>query len=122
MLSLFSNRPSLADKLPERNHRLFWGLHICLTGRIGFFTGKPQCEQEVSVIRRMAPIHLIVYFPKTKEGKEALAKRAADVHAASVHRRLKALNCPTAQKLELLDAIIETVRKRFQTQSPSDSQ
>lgn len=98
---------------------------------IGFTIGKPIQKVVSSIpaectggdfIRRMAPIQLIVYSPNTKEGAEILAKRTADVYAASVHQRLKALNCPTAQKLELLDAIIETVRKRFQTQSPSDSQ
>ena len=94
---------------------------------IGFTIGKPIQKVLFSIpaectggdfIRRMAPIQLIVYSPNTKEGAEILAKRAADVHAASVHQRLKALNCPADQKLELLNAVIETVRKRFQESSP----
>ena len=60
----------------------------------------------------MAPVNVIVYHPKTAEGKEELAKRVADVHADLVIRRLKALNCPTHQKQELLDAVIDTVKKR----------
>ena len=51
---------------------------------------------------------MIVYYPKTEAGKEELARRVSDVHAAAVNQRLKFLNCPTSQKLELLDAVIET--------------
>lgn len=72
----------------------------------GFVSG------EVTVIRKMASIHLIVYYPKTEAGKEELAKRVSDVHAAAVTQRLKSLNCPTQQKLDLLDAVIKTVRKK----------
>lgn len=59
----------------------------------------------------MAPIHVIVYYPKTEAGKEELARRVFDVHATAVNQRLKSLNCPTSQKLELLDAVIETKKK-----------
>ena len=59
----------------------------------------------------MAPVNVIVYYPKSEEGKEALARRVADVHAAAVNQRLKSLNCPTSQKLALLDAVIETRKK-----------
>ena len=59
----------------------------------------------------MAPVNVIVYYPKTEEGKEDLARRVADVHAAAVNQRLKSLNCPTSQKLALLDAVIETRKK-----------
>ena len=45
-----------------------------------------------------------------------MARRVADVHATSVIQRLKALNCPTSQKLELLDAVIETVKNRSREQ------
>ena len=64
----------------------------------------------------MAPINLIVYFPKTAEGQEDLARRVADVHAAAVTQRLKSLNCPTGQKQELLDAVIETVKQNSREQ------
>lgn len=65
---------------------------------------------EVTAVRKMAPINLIVYYPKTKEGKEELAKRVSDVHAAAVDQRLRSLNCPTSQKLDLLNAVIKTAR------------
>ena len=64
--------------------------------------------REVTAIRKMAPIHVIVYYPKTEAGKEELARRGSDVHATAVNQRLKSLNCPTSQKLELLDAVIKT--------------
>lgn len=63
-------------------------------------------------MRKMAPINVIVYYPKTEEGQEELRRRVALVHADAVNNRLKALNCPEKQKLELLDAVIETVRRR----------
>ncbi len=71
----------------------------------------------MTVIRKMAPINLIVYYPKTEEGKEELARRVSDVHAAAVNQRLKSLNCPTNQKQELLDAVIETAKKRSREQT-----
>lgn len=66
---------------------------------------------EVTVIRKMAPVNMIVYYPQTEKGKEELARRVAEVHADAVVRRLKSLNCPTRQKLELLDAVMDTARK-----------
>ncbi|MBE6922113.1 MAG: hypothetical protein E7465_02880 [Ruminococcaceae bacterium] len=63
-------------------------------------------------MRKMAPISLVVYYPKTEKGTEELARRVSDVHAASVIRQLKALNCPAHQKLDLLDAVIKTVKER----------
>ena len=68
--------------------------------------------QEVIIIRKMAPINLIVYYPKTDEGRLELAHRVAEVHANAVQRRIKELNCPNSQKLALLDAVIEDARKR----------
>ena len=62
-------------------------------------------------MRKMAPVNVIVYYPKTEEGQEELRRRVALVHADAVNRRLKELTCPERQKLELLDAVIDTVRK-----------
>ena len=58
----------------------------------------------------MVPINLIVYYPKTAEGQEELAKRAAEVHANVVTQHIKQLNCPTDQKLKRLDAGIQTAK------------
>lgn len=67
-------------------------------------------------MRSMAPVNVIVHYPTTETGKEELAKRVADVHASTVIQRLKALNCPTSQKMELLDAVIESAKKRSREQ------
>ena len=39
------------------------------------FQHSGQASKEVTVIRSMAPINLIVYYPKTEEGQIELAKR-----------------------------------------------
>ena len=75
----------------------------------------------MTVIRKMAPINLIVYYPKTDAGKADLAARVAEVHASAVTQRLKELNCPTSQKQELLDAVIETAKIRCATTSDTDT-
>ena len=67
-------------------------------------------------MRTMAPINLIMYYPKTDKGQAELAKRVADVHASSVIQRLKSLDCPTQQKQELLDAVIDTAKNRNREQ------
>ena len=54
------------------------------------------------ISRQSAAIHVIVYYPKTEEGKRELARRVADVHADVVHQAIQKLNCPSAQKLETL--------------------
>lgn len=64
------------------------------------------------MIRSMAAINLILHHPKTEEGRMNLAKRVSEVHAAAVTQQIKSLNCPTSQKLALLDAVIETVKER----------
>ena len=68
-------------------------------------------------MRKSAPIEVVVHYPKTEEGQIELAKRVSDVHAAAVSQRIKSLNCPTSQKLELLDAVIETVKERSREQT-----
>lgn len=65
----------------------------------------------------MAPINLIMHYPKTEEGQMELAKRVSDVHATAVTQRIKSLNCPTQQKLKLLDAVIETAKKKSREQA-----
>lgn len=45
-----------------------------------------------------------------------LARRVAEVHADAVNYKLKQLNCPTKQKLDLLDAVIHTVKQRSREQ------
>ena len=68
-------------------------------------------------IRKSVPINIVVHYPKTEAGIAELARRVAEVHADAVNYKLKQLICPTSQKLELLDAIIETVKRRMREQT-----
>ena len=56
--------------------------------------------------RTSAPINVIVYYPKTEAGKRELAKRVAGVHADFVHQYIRKLDCPSEQKVQLLNAVI----------------
>ena len=60
----------------------------------------------------MAPIDLSVYHPKTKVGREELAKRVSDVHASTVIQKIKVLSCSANQKQALLDAVIAAAKCR----------
>ncbi|MCD8106182.1 MAG: hypothetical protein LUF35_14590 [Lachnospiraceae bacterium] len=62
--------------------------------------------------RKSAEIHVVVHYPKTEAGKKELAKRVANIHAETVSQRIKKLNCPSAQKELLLDAVIEAAANR----------
>ena len=58
------------------------------------------------IARKSVPINVIVHYPKTEEGKYELAQRVADVHADMVNQYIKKLNCPSEQKVQLLDEVI----------------
>ena len=58
-----------------------------------------------------APIHVIVHYPKTEEGRHELAVRAAGVHADMVGQYINRLNCPSEQKVQLIDEIIHSAVK-----------
>jgi len=64
------------------------------------------------ISRKCAPIQVIVHHPETEEGKRELANRVAGVHADMVNRTIQKLNCPSDQKVQLLDAVIKTATKR----------
>ncbi len=69
--------------------------------------------------RKSNPINVIVYYPKTEEGKRELANRVADAHASMVTQYLKKLKCPTEQKVQLLDAVIDSVAKKRKAGEPT---
>ena len=60
------------------------------------------------IARKSAPINVIVHYPKTIEGQRELAERVAGVHADMVNQHIKKLNCPSDQKVQLLDAVIKS--------------
>lgn len=57
------------------------------------------------MIRKSAPVNLVVHSPQTETGRKALARQTAQLHADAVLRRLKMLSCPHWQKQALLDEI-----------------
>ena len=63
------------------------------------------------IAKKSAPINVIVHYPKTEQGKRELAKQVAGVHADMVNQYIKNLNCPSDQKVELLDAVIASAIK-----------
>ena len=60
------------------------------------------------IARKSAPINVIVHYPKAEEGKRELAESVASVHASLVNQHIKKLNCPSDQKVQLLDAVIKS--------------
>ena len=52
-------------------------------------------------------------YPKTEEGWEELGKRVATAHANYVIEKIERLNCPTWQKLELYQAVIDTTKGTY---------
>lgn len=63
-------------------------------------------------MKRHGSVNVIFYFPDTDDAKCEMAERIAEIHADAVNRRITELNCPNAQKRELLEAVIETVKRR----------
>ena len=53
---------------------------------------------------------MIVYFPCSKKGKEYLEKCVATIHAQMVLERVSRLNCPTYQKVALIDAVQDSIQ------------
>lgn len=84
-------------KFPYRNN-----------GQLFHHKFKHQSRGVRSIARKSAPINVIFYYPKTKDGKNELEKQVSNIHADIVNQYLKNLNCPTEQKLKLLNAVIET--------------
>lgn len=61
------------------------------------------------IAKESSPINMIVHYPKTEEGQRELAKRVADVHASMVNQYIKKLDCPSGQKVQLLDTVIKSI-------------
>lgn len=59
-----------------------------------------------------APIHVIVYWPETEEGRHELSVRTAEVHADMVSRYISEMDCSSDQKMQMLDKIMDMALKR----------
>lgn len=73
-------------------------------------------------MRSGGTINLNMHYPTTDEGKRELAKRAADVHADFVISTIDRLHCPARQKLELLQAVIDTAKGIYKPELCTDEQ
>ena len=52
---------------------------------------------------------IIVHYPETPEKQAQFDARVAKFHAEYIAQYIEKLNCPTDQKLKLLDAVAQTV-------------
>ena len=52
---------------------------------------------------------IIVHYPETPEKQAQFDERVAKFHAEYVAQYIEKLNCPTDQKLKLLDAVAQTI-------------
>ena len=66
-------------------------------------------------MKKAAPINIIVHYPTTEEGWRELRRRMAIVHADAVLNSVQKLNCPTWQKIKLVEAIIEDAKKEIES-------
>ena len=67
-------------------------------------------------MKKAAPINIIVHYPTTVEGWRELRRRMAIVHADAVLNSVQKLNCPTWQKIKLVEAIIEDAKKEIESE------
>ena len=69
-------------------------------------------RKEALPIPKPNPINIVVHYPQTDEGKRTLAQRMAGVHADWVCDKLKKMNCPADQKVQLLNAVVDTAKRK----------
>lgn len=62
-------------------------------------------------MRTSEPIRMIVHCPQNETDKKELSRRVAEFHADCVLSVIRGLDCPPAQKRELLQAVIDTGKK-----------
>lgn len=67
-------------------------------------------------MKKAAPINIIVHYPTTEEGWRELRRRMAIVHADAVLNSVQKLNCPSWQKIKLVEAIIEDAKKEIESE------
>ena len=62
--------------------------------------------------RGQLAIKIIVHYPETPEKQAQFDARVAKFHAEYVAQYVEKLNCPTEQKLKLLDAVAQTIMEQ----------
>lgn len=72
-------------------------------------------------MKKAAPINVIVHYPTTEEGWRDLRHRVAQVQANVITDYIEKLHCPTWQKIKLLDALLEDIKKENRSDRVSDT-
>lgn len=62
-------------------------------------------------MRKAAPISIIVCYPKTEKGRREIARKIAAFQASKATAYLEKINCPSWQKIELIDATIKGLKQ-----------
>ena len=57
-------------------------------------------------------LKIIVHYPETPEKQAQFDARVAKFHSEYVAQYIEKLNCPTEQKLKLLDAVAQTIMEQ----------
>ena len=73
-------------------------------------------------MRKTPPIKIIVPYPQPQQGNQELAQRLPDVHADAVVSTINKLDCPLKQKLDLLQAVIDTARGTYQPKKSAEAE
>ena len=60
-------------------------------------------------------MEVFVHYPSTPEGLKQLQHEAAVLHAQYVSSRIRKLPCSKEQKLRLVDAIVQKIKKEDST-------
>ncbi len=56
-------------------------------------------------------MNIIMHYPEGEEGLRALQKKVSEAHAEAIDSFIDKLTCPTGQKIELLNALIDSAKK-----------
>lgn len=55
---------------------------------------------------------VIVHYPTSETAQRELSRRAAQIHAEAITRRINDLSCSQEQKLKLINSISEAVTNK----------
>lgn len=67
---------------------------------------------EKALDKQVQLMEVFLIMPTTPEGKAKLSKELAKFHAEQAVKMVQKLPCPTEQKLELIDAVVEHLRSK----------
>lgn len=62
-------------------------------------------------------VEVIIHLPHSKGGQKELAKRIATAHAQLIHGYISRMDCPSEQKIALLNAIQKSIHNDLKKES-----